>query len=88
MSHLTIAQLYGGLLQDEQFTENICLKRERVIRIPDPPEGLSECILTKGDQENDEFTAPGHFNPGHFIPLKIRNPVKQGCLHDLISYIQ
>ena len=68
---LNVASLYGGLLEDEQFMQDVCLKEEGVITIPDPPEGVSECILTKGDQENKEFTAPGQT---HFISLKIHNP--------------
>merc|ERR1712032_128282 len=63
---------YGGMLKD--FMNKICLKRERVIRIPDPPEALSECILTKGDQDIYEFTAPGQ---SHFIPLQILNPTNR-----------
>ena len=71
---LNVASLYGGLLEDEQFMQDVCLKEEGVIRIPDPPEGVSKCILTKGDQENDEFTAPGE---SHFISLKIRHPTNE-----------
>ena len=68
---LNVASLYGGLLQDEQFMQDVCLKKERVITIPDAPDGVSDCILTRGDQENDEFTAPGQT---HSIPLEIWNP--------------
>ena len=68
---LNIATLYGGLLQDEKFMQDVCLKEEGEITIPDPPEGVRKCMLTRGDQEHEEFTAPGQT---HFIPLKIHNP--------------
>ena len=71
---LNIASLYGGLLQDEQFMQSVCFKKEEVITFPDPPEAVSKCILTRGDQENDEFTAPGQ---SHFIPLQIVNPTNR-----------
>jgi len=74
ISHTNIVSLYSGLLQDEGFMEKICLKEEGVITIPDPPEGVSDCILTRGDQENDEFTAPGQ---SHFVPLKTLNPANK-----------
>jgi len=76
ISKLNIENLYGGLLQDEGFMEKICLKEEGVITIPGTSE-VSDCILTTGDQENDEFTAPGHFSSGRFIPLQIHHPTNE-----------
>ena len=70
MSRLNVAQLYSGLLRDQQFLDRICQKGEGVITIPDPPEGLSKCILSKGEQE----TALGKSD---FIPLKILNPMNK-----------
>ena len=48
-----------------------CLKKTGVITFPDPPEALSDCILARGDQEAEEFTAPGQ---SHQVPIKIRHP--------------
>merc|ERR1712192_63742 len=36
--------------------------------------GVSKCILTKGDQENNEFTTVGQ---SHMIPLQILNPMNK-----------
>ena len=72
MSEQNITLFYGGMLKE--FTNKICLKEEGVIMIPDPPEALSECILTKGDQANDEFTTPGQ---SYHIPLNILNPTNK-----------
>ena len=70
-SRPSISSLYGGLLKDMKFMERVCLVEEKVIRIPDAPEKVKNCVLTKGDQVNDEFTAPGQ---NHFIPLQIVHP--------------
>ena len=72
MSEQNITLFYGGMLKE--FTNKICLKEGGVIMIPDPPEALSECILTKGDQANDEFTTPGQ---SYHIPLNILNPTNK-----------
>ena len=57
ISQQNITLFYCGMLKE--FTNKICLKEGGVITIPDPPEALSESILTKGDQALDDFTAPG-----------------------------
>ena len=78
ITKLHTASLYGGLLEDEKFIDNVCLKEEgKYITFPDPPEAVSDCILTRGDQENNEFTAPGQ---SHHIPLKILNPSNRESL--------
>ena len=71
MSQLNIESLYNGLLKDTSFVENVCLVEEKMIRIPEAPEEVKNCVLTKGDQANKEFTAPGQ---SHFIPLQIVHP--------------
>ena len=42
-----------------------------MIRIPEAPEEVRKCVLTKGDQVNEEFTALGQ---SHFIPLQVVHP--------------
>ena len=74
MKYLNIVHLYGGILMDEKFMERVCLKKKGVISLPDPPERVSECILTRADQENYEFSVPGQ---SHMIPLQILNPTNR-----------
>ena len=74
VSRPNIASLYGGLLPDENYMGSVCLKKKGVITFPDPPEALSECILTRGDQAAEEFSAPGQT---FFVPLKILHPTSQ-----------
>ena len=75
MARQNIAQFYGGLLKKE-YIKQICLKKvgphNGMIWIPNPPKAVSKCILTTGDQDNDEFKAPGQ---SHFVPLKVLNPI-------------
>ena len=77
ISRQNIVSLYGGFLLDENYTDNVCLKEKGVITFPDPPEALSDCILTSGDQMAEEFTAPGQ---SHQVPIKIRHPRKENEL--------
>ena len=77
VSRQNIVSLYGGFLLDENYTDNVCLKKKGVITFPDPPEALSDCILTSGDQMAEEFTAPGQ---SHQVPIKIRHPRKENEL--------
>ena len=62
---------YGGFLIDEKYTDRVCLKKTGVITFPEPPDAISDCILTRGDQIAEEFTAPGQ---SHQVPIKIRHP--------------
>ena len=72
VSRPTITSLYGGLLAEENFMGSVCLKEKGVITFPDPPEAISKCILTRGDQVADEeFTDTGH---NHFVPINILIP--------------
>ena len=84
VSKPNLASLYGGLLVDEKFMQDVCLKEEGVITIPDPPEGVSDCILTKGDQEYDEFTAPGQ---SHMFPLRIKNPTNEAPILTITAMV-
>ena len=78
VSRPNIASLYGGLLPDENYMGSVCLKQKGVITFPDPPEALSECILTRGDQVTDEeFTDTGHT---HFVWMKILHPTNEAEL--------
>ena len=71
------AHFYGGMLKE--FLEKICLKNEEgVIRIGDPPEAVSKCILTRGEQVNDALTAPGQSIQ---IQLTILNPTNREPLN-------
>ena len=71
VSRQNIVNLYGGFLLDEKYTDRVCLKNKGVITFPDPPEALSDCILTRGNQLVKEFTASGQ---SHQVPIKIRHP--------------
>jgi len=74
VSRPNIASLYGGLLPDENYMESVCLKQKGVITFPDPPEAISKCILTRGDQVAEDFTAPGQRS---FVPIKILHPTSK-----------
>ena len=74
VSRQNIVSLYGGFLLDERYTDNVCLKKRGVITFPEPPDALSDCILTRGDQIAEEFTASGQ---SHQVPIKIRHPRNQ-----------
>ena len=72
MARPNIERLYCGMLNE--IMKQICLKKVApggVIWIPNPPEAIDKCILTRGDQAYDEFTAPGQ---NHFVPLEVLNP--------------
>ena len=71
MSRRNIESLYAGLLKDKSFVERVCLVEEKLIRIPEAPEEVRKCVLTKGDQVNEEFAALGQ---SHFIPLQVVHP--------------
>lgn len=75
MTRQNIEKLYGGLLVKKDFVKEICLKKvgpsNGLIWIPNPPEAIGKCILTTGDQDNDEFTAPGQSS---FVLLEILSP--------------
>ena len=76
LSQRNLAHFYSGLLKEE-FVKEICLKKvapRGLIWIPKLPKAVSKCILTTGDQDNDEFEAPGQ---SHFVPLKVLNPINK-----------
>ena len=74
VSRPNIESLYSGLLPDENYMGSVCLKQKGVITFPDPPEALSNCILTRGDQVAEEVTATGQ---SHMVRMKILHPTSK-----------
>ena len=74
VSRPDIVSLYGRLLPEENFMENVCLKEKGMITFPDPPKAISKCILTRGDLRWPEFTYIGQKG---FVPMKILHPTNQ-----------
>ena len=58
-----IHTVYGGLLEEVGFLQNICLKGEEgEMSIPDPPEEVSKCVLNILPVDNENETGQSHVN--------------------------
>jgi len=68
-SELELYKAYGGLFK-EQFVENICLKYNWTVIIPEPPKSFKKCVKTNAGVQNisDDGT----------IPLEILDPKERG----------
>ena len=84
----TSKDLYSGRL-DTEVVQNVCLKQSSgppIVTIPDPPEALSGCQITNGDQVLELDTVP----IGATIEVKIRveNPFGRAGTVPVISKVK
>ena len=76
-----ISTVYGGLLEEVGFLQNICLKNDGEISIPDPPEEVRKCVLNIVGVANET-------RQSNFIMVELVNPLTSREPLILLPYVE